>query len=117
MLINLPYNRPEKKKSNGIGGLFKKNKEAEEKELTDSELTKDYLYNAIISTYPRMKGQMRRVFGRIQRAVDEAINTGKDEIELDDAGKELIRKSFETAEFSAHLSKYVIVLEDEIAKL
>jgi len=87
------------------------------KQFTGGELTGDYITFAITSAYPEgLQGQLRRVFGRIQRKLDDAIETGKDDIELEEAEKDLIRDAFGKARFAAHLSKYINTLEEEIAK-
>lgn len=100
MKISLNYNQPEGSKN------------------TNSELTSDYINFAINSVHKDgVEGQLKRVVGRIQRKLDQAIEDKEDEVQLEEAEKDLIQKCFEKVKVPPQLIKYWIVLEDEIEKL
>jgi hypothetical protein len=80
-------------------------------------LTCDYLISSINMKYKDgLEGQLRRVFGRIQRKCDEAIDKKYDVLELEDSEFDLIQDCFEDAKFPPILSKYINILEDEIER-
>lgn len=80
-------------------------------------LTCDYLISAVNMKYREgLEGQLRRVFGRIQRKCDEALEKHYDVLELEDSEFDLIKDCFEDAKFPPVLAKYINVLEDEIEK-
>ena len=65
-----------------------------------------------------LEGQKRRIFGRIQRKIDDAIDNKKDEIELEQAEKDFLRGVFkDEVKLPPLASKYIMVLEDEINAL
>lgn len=102
--INLPYQtEAEKVKS--------------DTKLSNSELTLDYLTYAVNQKYPNgLEGQLRRIWGRIQRTLDQAIEANDDGVVLETAEKEFILKAFKDVKFPAKIAKFVIMLEDEIDK-
>ncbi len=80
-------------------------------------LTCDYLISAVNMKYREgLEGQLRRVFGRIQRKCDEAIEKKYDILELEDSEFDLIQECFEEAKFPPVLAKYINVLEAEIER-
>jgi hypothetical protein len=84
---------------------------------TNSELTENYILHAVNDTHPKgLEGQLRRVFARLQRKLDEAIDSGTDTIELEKAEQDLLRKSFNECKVTPALAKYFVVLEDEIER-
>ncbi len=86
------------------------------KELSET-LTVDYLISAVNMKYREgMEGQLRRVFGRLQRKCDEALEKHFDVLELEDSEFDLIQDCFEEAKFPAVLSKFINVLEAEIER-
>lgn len=88
-----------------------------EPNVSNSELTSNYIEAAVAGTHPQgLEGQMRRTFARIQRKLDEAIEAKKDEIELEKAEQDLLRKSFNECKVPAGFAKYFTVLEDEIER-
>jgi hypothetical protein len=64
-----------------------------------------------------IEGQQRRVFARIQRKLDEAIENKTSEIELEEAEKDLLRKSFRDCKVPAQIAKLFVVLEDEVDRV
>lgn len=100
--INLDYKTPA---SNG------------QAQLSNRELTANYIDAAVGSSHSQgLEGQMRRIFGRVQRKIDEAIESGKDEIELEKAEQDFLRKSFSECKIPAQLVKYFVVLEEEVER-
>lgn len=98
MKVNIDYQRP-----------------VTQGDLPNSELTLDYINHAATQAYPNgLEGQVRRIYGRIQRKIDEAISAKEDEVDLETAEKDFLKKIFKEAKFPASLSKYVLLLEDEI---
>jgi len=91
------------------------------KEVTEEkkvELTISYLEAAINSVYREgLEGQMRRLYGRIQRKFDEVIDGKLTTIELEDTEFDFLNKGFETAKYSPHVAKYVDVLEEEMKRV
>lgn len=103
--VNLDYNRPAKK-------------EGDDTYLTPIALTSNYIDFAVSQQYPDgLQGQQRRIYGRIQRKMDDAIDNSLDEVELESAEVDFIREAFKAAKFNSFLAKFVTVLEDELAKL
>lgn len=101
MKLSLDYNRP---KSEG--------------QVSDAELSVDYISYAVSQKYPQgLEGQLRRVWGRIQRKFDKAIEYKADEIELEEAEKDFIIKAFNECKYPANTAKYVDTLEIEIDTL
>ena len=95
---------------------YKRKEEAVEK-LSNSELTLDYITTAVATCYKDgLSGSKRRMFGRIQRKIEDAIDKNEDTIELEVAEFDFIRKTFDDdkATLPAHVSQYVNLLEDEI---
>lgn len=83
-----------------------------------SETTSNYIDGAVSSAHPQgVEGQMRRIYGRLQRKIDKAIEEGFNEVELEAAERDLLRKSFNDCKISAALSKYFVILEDEIERV
>lgn len=108
--IKLPYNQP--KEITDEDGQKIKNP------ISEQELTLDYISHAIGQTFKDgLTGSQRRTYGRFQRKMDEAIEQKAEAIELADDEKDLIKKAFNEVSFPASLSKFVIVLEDEIDNL
>lgn len=86
--------------------------------LSNRELTLDYINYAVTNAYPNgIEGKMRRVWGRIQRKFDTAIDFQAEDIELEETEKDFIKDSFKDSKFPSGIAKFVVVLEDEIAKL
>jgi len=84
-------------------------------QISNSELTVDYINFAANSAHQGgLEGQQRRIFGRIQRKLDAAVEAKQTEVELELAELDFIVKCFEMAKFPANLSQYVMVLQDEI---
>ena len=104
MKINIDFQPTEKDKNEAKG-------------QTIQAIVLGYIDYAIVDTHKTMEGQMRRIYGRLQRKFDKAVDENLDEIELEEAEKDLIKKSFKEAKFPAAMSKYVNVLEEEIEKL
>lgn len=86
--------------------------------LSPQELTEHYIGLAVNHKYKDgIEGSLRRMWGRIQRKLDEGIEKKLDEITLEEGEVDFISKAFDGAKFPPFLSKYVQILEDEIDKL
>lgn len=84
---------------------------------SSSEVTANYIDAAVASSHrDGLEGQMRRVFARLQRKIDTAIETGVYEVELEAAERDLLRKSFNNCTISAALAKYFVILDSEVEK-
>lgn len=89
----------------------------EEKKISNQEVTVNYILSAVNSSHPQgLDLTNRRIFARIQRKIDEALDNNFDDIVLEKAEIDLIKESFKTAKFPAGYSKYVVLLEEEIEK-
>lgn len=89
-------------------------------EISNSSLTNDYVSFAIRTMYEKgLTGSQRRMFGRIQRKFDKSIEENKDYVELDISEFEFIRLAITNDKvlFPSDVSKYVVILEDEIEQL
>lgn len=98
---------------------YKRKQEAVEK-MSDSELTLDYIQFAVKASHPNgLSGTQRRMFGRIQRKFESAIEEGIPSIDLDTSEFDFIKSSFfnEKTLYESTLSKYVNILEDEIERV
>lgn len=83
-----------------------------------AEMTQDYINYAVHSTNPQgLDGQIRRVWGRIQRKIADAIEKKTFSVELEPKELDFVRKAFAECKFPAKLSRYVLVLEEELGKL
>lgn len=83
-------------------------------------LTVNYILFAVKQKYPEgLQGQLRRVWGRINRKLDAASEENAvTEIELEASEVDFIKGVFtESVKFPAAASKYVMELEDVISKL
>jgi len=91
-------------------------KEKEEIKISSQELTSNWITSGVASKYKDgLHGQLRRVWGRIQRKLDEAIDNDMEEIELEEAEKDFIKKVFsEDTSFPSGVAKIISVIEDEI---
>jgi len=96
----------------------KKTDDPKEKvDTAKAELSKSYIEVAVTGAYPKgLNGQLRRVFGRIQSKINEAMDSKTFEIELTDLELNFLQGAFKSdnALFTATLAEYVIVLEDEL---
>lgn len=85
-------------------------------DLSNEQLTVNYIETAISSANPQgLELQNRKIFSRIQRKLDEALESKK-EVEFEKAELDLLVDSFRVAKFPPAASKYVVLLEQEIEK-
>jgi len=96
---------------------YKMTEKENPEKISNQEITLNYLNYAVNSKYKNgLSGQMRRIWGRIQRKFDDNIE--KDEIELEKAEIDLIKKLFaDDVNFPGGSAKYLLDLEEEIEKL
>ena len=87
------------------------------KDLSNAALTEDYISFAVKAHYKDLDSQWRRVWGRIQRKIDAAIDSESHEMELDQSELDFILVAIKAAKFDANLSKFVVVLEDALEAL
>ena len=101
MQINLDYKRPEPKKG--------------EEQITNSELTVDYINYSVRTFYKDgLDSQWRRIWGRIQRKLDEALDTKVGEVNFEQAELDFLKKAVKEVKVPSELAKYFVVLEDEL---
>jgi hypothetical protein len=103
MLINIDY----------------KFKKVEGQEIfSNSDVTLDLITFSVNQKYKDgLEGQLRRTWNRIVKKFDEAIDSKKDSIELEQAEIDFIKKTFNEAKFPVVNTKPVCILEEEIEKL
>ncbi len=90
-------------------------KEGETDRTEGAQLTENYLESAVTSAHPQgLEGQQRRIWGRIQRKIDEAIEKETGEIVLEREEWSFLRKAFESCKAPAAIAKYFVILEDMI---
>lgn len=104
--INLKYNRSSKEME-------------KDSALTDSQLTQDYINFAANAKYKNGldDATKRRIYARIQRKLDDAIEAGEGTITLEKAESDFLKDCMKEPPFPAALSKYVVVLEDEFERM
>ena len=79
----------------------------------NKSMTLDYITYAVNKKYEKgLEGQLRRMWGRIQRRFDDAIENKIDEIELEDTEFDFVKKAFSECEYPSVISKYINILED-----
>ena len=79
------------------------------------EVTFDYISSAINQKYQKgLAGAERRLWARVQRKFDTAIEENAETVELEAAEQDFIRIAFNAALYPPHLARLVQVLEDEI---
>lgn len=99
-------------------GVSEKERAQADKKPSNAEMVEDYINYAVTSTHPQgMDGQKRRIFGRIQRKLSDAISLKNTVLELVPAEVDLLKEAFAKAKFPAGFSKFVIILEDAINAL
>lgn len=90
-------------------------KQKEGSEMSNQELTFDYITFAVNQKHKDgLSGSERRMFGRIQRKFDEAVEKLTNTVDLEMSEMDFIRDAFRDAKFPPQLAKYVTVLEDEL---
>jgi len=91
------------------------------KDITEDKkrnITVSYLEGGVnLVNAKGLDGEKRRIFGRTQRKLDEALENKKNEVELEDAEFDLLNDCFKKATFDALLSKHLLVLEEEMIKV
>lgn len=88
--------------------------------ISQRELTADYINYACQLVYKDgLEGGKRRIFARICRKLDECIEQNGEEIELEEAEKDFLKKMFADDKFkpSPATAKFIVILEDEIESL
>jgi hypothetical protein len=79
-----------------------------------ANVTVNYIHIAVSQKYPDgLDGQLRRVWGRIQRKFDDAFISNQYDIVLEEAEKDFIKKAFETCKYPTNVATYVNLFEDE----
>lgn len=105
--IDLDYKRPEPK-----------TEEDKKNFKTNPELTQDYIAYAVNLSYKDgLEGQLRRVYGRIQRKLDTALDENKPEVELEESELDFLDKAISNSKFPVNIAKYVLVLEAELDRV
>lgn len=95
-----------------------KRRDEEVEELSNVGLSSNYINFAINADYKDgVEGQLKRIIGRIQRKLDEAVEKDQDKIDFEQAEIDIITKAFEKVKVPPNLLKYWVVLEDEINAL
>lgn len=80
-------------------------------------LTKDYLEAAVTSAFPQLQGQKLRIWARVQRKLEDAVEKKSATCEIEDAEADLVKEAFRNLTFMSSRAKYVVYLMDEIDKL
>ncbi len=105
MRVKLNYNQPPQ-----VAG--------QPKNPTPQFLTMSYIQYAVHQKYPTIKGQLMRVWGRIQTKLQEAIEKDLETIELETTEIEFLQKCVtDETPFPSEIARFVMVLQDEIDTL
>jgi len=79
------------------------------------EATFNYIAMAVNQKYEKgLDGHTRRMWGRIQRKFDDAIDKKSKSIDLETADQDFIKKVVSECKYHPNLARYISVLEDEI---
>lgn len=79
------------------------------------DMAVDYINYAVHSTHEKgLDGKQRRIWGRIQRKFQIALESKAFNVTLENEEADLIRKAFSEARFPAKLAKYVMLVEDAL---
>lgn len=61
-----------------------------------------------------LEGQLRRLYGRVQRKIEEAVDENREDVELEINEFDFIKKAVEHGRFAPSIAKFVEVVENEI---
>lgn len=87
----------------------------EEKDNETAEISRSYIEAAVMMKYKDgLDNQFRRLYSRIQRKLDEAIDGKTYEVEFEEGEMDFIVRAVEVANYPANLSKFIVVFEDEL---
>jgi uncharacterized protein YggL (DUF469 family) len=79
------------------------------------ESTYNFIYMVVSEKNPQgLDGSYRRMFGRISKKLDEAIENDKRSIELEDAEFDLIKNAVREAKIKVQFVQNFILLEDAV---
>lgn len=107
--INIDYKLRENDRKDAEGNAV---------EVNNREITFNYISYAVNKKYDKgLEGQLRRLWGRIQRKFDAAIDDKKNEVELETSELDFITKAINECNFLPAMSRYIEHLEDEIEKV
>lgn len=95
---------------------LKLSKQENPEKQSEQEIAYNWVQYAVAKKYEKgLKGQLLRVFGRLQRKFEEAIEKGDQTIELEEVEKDLLKKSFsDDVEFPATSSKIISEIMAEV---
>lgn len=86
-------------------------------EQSNIDITKQMIGYGINNTYTKgLQGQLRRIWGRLQRKIDEAVDQGVESIEVTKSELELINKVLDVS-VPWNWAKLWAVLEDHVTSL
>lgn len=80
-------------------------------------LTQNYIEFAVNQKFPQLKGQLLRVYSRIQRKLEAAVEAKQPDLELEAAEVDFIKDAFKDVAFSSGLAKFAVRLIDVIDNL
>lgn len=87
------------------------------KQLSNQALFADYIEHAVKESYKDgLDNQWRRLWGRIQRKLDDGIEKKAKEIDLEQGELDFIKRAFAESKFPTEIAKYVVIVEDELEK-
>lgn len=90
----------------------------DEGEKSNQWLTNYYIGYAVDAKYKDgMRPRDRRMYARLQDKLDDAIKHNVKTIEIERAELELVKDAFKDCKFPAQLSRFVVVLEDELDEI
>ena len=84
------------------------------------DLTYNLIGKTVEQSYPDgLENPYVRTYGRIQRKFDQALKEKLDTIELEESEKDFLKEVFnsKSVKFQSQLSKFIILLQDEINRL
>lgn len=86
--------------------------------VSNQEVTKNYILIAVSSKYPQgLDGSYRRMFGKLMNRLDECIEKGLEEIELESLEFDFIKNAVRDSKFPAPMAYNANLLEDAIEQV
>lgn len=110
MRVDLDYKIP--------AAAIERSKKKDEDVPTSQEMTQNFIWYAVNEKHKNGIGSRdRKIWGRIQRKFEAAVDSKASTIELETAEIEFIVDAFKDAKFPPADARYIVILEEEMDRL
>lgn len=90
----------------------------DENQPSNQALTFNYINHAVEAKYrDGLRPRDRRMYARLQEKLDEAVRDHSETIEVEKAEIDFLKDCFKDCRFPSQLSRFVVLLEDEIDRM